>query len=136
MGFILSYIAIILFVFIYLLDSIIILIIDVKNRKWFRTVNKQKYTKAFDIDVFANYLFPKTWNLLLGSRGYQFGRFGETLSSAIGRKYIENSLSWFGYFIYYFLYLVDFSTWKAGGHCKASIMHDYQITNYINKLQK
>jgi hypothetical protein len=132
MGFLLSYIAIILFVIVYLLDEIILMVVNVKNRKWFKTVSQRKYTKAFDIDVFANYLFPTTWTFIFSWKGgYKFGRFGETLSSVLGRKKIDNSLSWIGIFIYYLLYALDFSKWKAGGHCYWAIMHEYQIINFI-----
>lgn len=137
MGFILSYIAIILFTIVYLLDSVIIMIFNVANIKWFKGVSKLKYTKAFAIDVFANYLFPTTWTFLFSWKGgYKFGRFGETLSSVLGRKKIEKSLSWFGLVVYYILYAIDVPRWKLGGHCYWAIMHDYQIINYIYRLQK
>lgn len=133
MGFILSYIAIGLFLVVYLIDSVLILVIDVKNKKWYKVVNQRKYTKAFDIDVFGNYLLPDTWTFFLSwGGGYKFGRFGETLSSVLGRKKLDNSLSWIGLFLYYFLYAFDFTKWKVGGHCYWAIMHDYQINNFIN----
>jgi hypothetical protein len=137
MGFILSYIAIVLFVIIYLLDEIIVMVINVRERKWFKTVSKRKYTKAFAIDVFANFLFPTTWTFLLSKKsGYKFGKLGETLSSVLGRKKIENSLNFFGKIIYYTLYAVDFSAWKKGGHCFASIMTENQINEFLNKQKR
>jgi hypothetical protein len=133
MGFLLSYIAIILFVIVYLLDEIILMVVNVKNRKWFKTVSERKYSKAFAIDVFGNYLFPATWNVIFSNGGYSFGRFGESLSSALGRKFEEESLSIVGLFMYGVLYIVDYTAWGIGGHCFVSIMSDETIDNFIDK---
>jgi len=53
--------------------------------------------------------------------GYEFGNKNETMSSAIGKKAVEKSLNYWGWFWYYFLYAIDYSNWKKGGHCVASI---------------
>ena len=132
MGFILSYMSLILFVIVYLFDGIIELFTEVKNRKWYKTVSQRKYTKAFAIDVFGNYLFKSTWTLLFSwNGGYKFGKWGETISSCLGRKKIENTLSWIGLFFYYLLYLVDFTKWKSQGHCISSIMSEEEINKFL-----
>lgn len=133
MGFILSIIALILFVVVYILDEITVLFTNVKNRKWFKVTSERKFSKAFKIDVFANYLFPDFWNLVFSKGGYRFGIFGETLSSALGRKKIEKSLSYVGLLIYYILYTVDVSQWKNNGHCIASIMSESEIENFLKR---
>lgn len=130
----LSFIAQILFSIVYLVDEVIILFVGVKGRRYYELVSNRKYDKAFKTDVFANFLFPTTWTFLFSSKGgYNFGRFGETLSSALGRKKLDNSLSWLGYALYYLLYALDFSTWKLGGHCVTSIMSDEEINNFLIK---
>ena len=134
MGFILSFIAHILFTLVYLLDGIIILFVGVRGRKYYELVSKRKFDKAFKTDVLANFLFPTTWTFFFSHYGgYKFGRFGETLSSAIGRKSQDNSLGWFGYVFYYILYGVDYTKWKLGGHCVANIMSEEEIENFIKK---
>lgn len=133
MGFILSYIALILFVAVYILDEFTCLFIDVRKRKWFYLTSKRKYSKAFKVDVFANFLFPDFWNLIFSKGGYEFGIFGETLSSCIGRKQVDKTLSKFGLCFYYLLYAIDFTKWKQGGHCNWAIMSEEQINNFLKK---
>lgn len=131
MSYILAYIAIILFTIVYLIDGIVILCINVRNRKWYHLTSTRSRSKAFKTDIIANWLFPDTWAILFSWKGgYKFGRFGESLSSCIGRKYQEKTLSWFGLFFYYILYAIDYTNWKKGGHCIASIMTDAQIKNF------
>ncbi|GIZ09969.1 hypothetical protein [Flavobacterium sp. UMI-01] len=133
MGFLLSIIALILFVFVYILDEITVLVIDVKNRKWFKITAERKFKKAFKVDVFANNLFPSFWNAALSKGGYQFGRFGETLSSVFGKKRLEKSLSWLGWLVSILIDAIDFTKWNKGGHCIASIMTDEAIESFIVK---
>lgn len=133
MGFILSIIALLLFTVIYLLDEVISLFVNVKGRKWFKVTSKRKFSKAFKVDVFANYLFPDFWNITFSKGGYKFGRFGETLSSCLGKKKLENTLSYLGLLIYCVLYAVDVSTWKNKGHCIASIMTESEIENFLKR---
>lgn len=131
MGFVLSIIALLLFVFVYVLDEITVLVIDVKNKKWFKTTAERKFKKAFKVDVFANNLFPIFWNSCLSKGGYQFGRFGETLSSVFGKKRAEKSLNWLGWTVSILIDAIDFTKWKKGGHCAASIMTDEAIESFL-----
>jgi hypothetical protein len=132
MGFILSIVALILFVLVYILDEITIMLVDVRHRKWFKTTAKRKLNKAFKVDVFANFLFPVFWNVAFSKGGYEFGRFGETLSSCFGKKRLEKSLSWFGLFVSWTIDCIDFTTWSKGGHCIASVMNEDNINNFLN----
>jgi hypothetical protein len=133
MGYILATLALILFIIVYMLDGLIMLFVQIKNRKWFKTVNDRKFKKAVIIDVFGNYLFKDFWNLTLSKSGdnYKFGILGETISSCLGKKRIEGSLTMVGYGISKVLDFIDFTTWKEGGHSKASIMSEEQIQNFF-----
>lgn len=133
MGFVLSIVALLLFSLVYILDDLIGLFVNVKGRKWYKVTSKRKFTKAFKVDVFANYLFPDFWNIIFSSGGYAFGKFGETLSSCLGRKKIESSLSWLGLLFYWILYAVDFTQWRNKGHCVASIMTELEINNFLKR---
>lgn len=135
MGFILSLISWFLFGLVYLLDEITGLFINVRHRKWYKITSRRKFGKAFKVDVFANYLFPDFWNFVFSKNGYAFGIFGETLSSCLGRKKIEHSLSWTGLLIYYILYVIDFTQWKNKGHCIASIMTDVEIESFLIRIE-
>lgn len=116
---------------VYVLDEIVIMVVDVKNRKWFKTTAKRKFRKAFKVDVFANNLFPSFWNSCLSKGGYQFGTFGETLSSCFGKKRLEKSLNLVGLIVSLLIDGIDFTKWNKGGHCVASIMTDEEIINFL-----
>lgn len=134
MGYILAYVAILLFTIVYLLDSVVILLYQVKGRKWYLHTSSKSRSKAFKTDIIANWLFPDTWSFLFSKKGgYRFGRFGESLSSCLGRKFEEHTLSLMGYAFYYILYFLDYTAWKTGGHCFISIMSDEQINKFIEE---
>jgi len=135
MGFILSIIALPLFLLIYIMDEITIMFINVKNRKWFKVTSERKFKKSFKLDVLANWLFPGFLNAVFSKGGYQFGKFGETLSSVFGKKRAENSLGWFGYSISILIDCVDFSKWRKGGHCFNAIMADEEIEGFLAKYK-
>jgi len=77
------------------------------------------------------------WNfLLVGKNGEKFTRkMNNTISQMIGRNsYIRGGLTWFGWFMYYFLYIIDVSAWLdwellfsrgvlklKKGHCRESL---------------
>lgn len=132
MGFILATLALLLFTVVYLLSGIGDLFIDIKDRKWFKTTSKRKFSKAFKVDVFGNWLFKDFWNAVFSKGGYSFGVWGETLSSCFGKKRQEKSLSILGYTISIIIDVIDFTKWRKGGHCHASIQTDEQINNFLN----
>jgi hypothetical protein len=134
MGYILAYIAIGLFTLVYIIDGFIILLCNVKGRKWYKITSQRSRTKAFKTDVIANWLFPDTWTFLFSWKGgYKFGKFGESLSSCLGKKKIDKTLSWIGLFFYCVLYCCDWTAWGKGGHCFVSIMSEEEIKDFINK---
>lgn len=93
------------------------------------------YKKAKYIDIFGNFLFPEFWNFTLSDDGdnYKFGKLGETISSVLGKKKLEESLSFIGLCLYYILYIIDVKSWKYGGHCIRYIMNEQQINNFKNE---
>lgn len=125
MGFILSILALLLMTLVHILDYFTSMIFDVKNKKWFKYIDKRNFQKAFNIDVFANYNYAEFWNLLFSKNGknYKFGKKDETLSSCFGKKQLERSLSVGGLIMLCFINFVDVKNWLKGGHCKASIMN-------------
>ena len=133
MGFLLTPIAWLLYTLLFIVDEFRVLVFDVKNRKWFKTTGNRKFKKAMSVDILGNYFYGDTLNWLFSKGGYKFGRFGETISSALGRKFIEKSLSLFGLLWYYILYAADYTNWRKGGHCIANIQSDEQINNFLKE---
>lgn len=133
MGFLLSFISLVLFVIIFIIEDLVMLFIKVKNRKWFKLSEQRKFVKARRTDILGNFLFADLFNAILSKGGYQFGRLGETLSSVFGKKRKEKSLNWFGYGISIIIDFVDFTKWKKGGHCQWSIMSNKEIEFFLSK---
>jgi hypothetical protein len=132
MGIILAPIALILFIIVFIIETFFSLFFETKKRKWFTLISARLYKKAKLIDIFGNYLFPEFWNFIFSKKGdnYKYGVLGETLSSATGKKKIEKSLTKTGLILYYILYVIDFPSWKYGGHCIRYIMSEEQIKNF------
>lgn len=131
MGFLLSEISLILFVFIFLIDDVVMLFVKVKNRHWYQLSEQRKFIKARKTDVLGNFLFGDLFNAILSKGGYQFGKLGETLSSVFGKKRAEKSLNWLGYSISILIDVVDFTKWHKGGHCKWAILTDKEIESFL-----
>lgn len=134
MGIILAPLSLFLFLIVFIIESIFSSLFETKGRRWFGLVSERMYKKAKYIDIFGNFLFPEFWDFIFSKKGfnYKFGRLGETISSVLGKKKLEESLSKVGLFFYYILYYIDFSTRKRGGHCIASIMSDEKINEFKN----
>ena len=108
------------------------MIIFRKKQGFFKVIHKYQYKSALDTDIYLHYNFRALWNLTMSNgSGYSFGtNRDETLSSAIGRKKIERTLSGIGPFFHFLLKVIDYtawSEWKKGGHCYKA----YQ--SYMNK---
>ncbi|AUS06493.1 hypothetical protein [Pseudotamlana carrageenivorans] len=136
MNVVLSFIAQFLFAFVGVVDSVFQLFYKVKNKKWYKTTNGRSFKKALNIDVFGNYQYNELWNVLFSKNGYQFGRFGETMSSCFGKKQKEKSLTWFGWMVLFLINTVDVTKWVngfkgKGFHCEASIQSDAAIADFI-----
>jgi hypothetical protein len=136
MSILLSIIAIALLTLVHIVYNIVMLFTGVKNRKWYNLIDKRAFELAFNIDVFGNYQYKNLWNLLFSKGGYEFGVFGETISSCLGKKMLEKSLTIFGWVIAVIINIVDFGKYKSGFtgkgfHCVASIQTDEEIKNFI-----
>jgi hypothetical protein len=100
------------------------LCISFKKRQFLKTVNRYFFEGALDRDRFANRNYRTGLNFWLSTGGYQFGNPLETMSSVLGKKGLEKTLSRIGWFVYYFLYAIDYTAWKKGGHCFDSINNE------------
>ena len=132
MGIILAIIALVLFVIVFVVEAFFSMFYRTKKRKWFQLISERMHKKALLIDIFGNYLFPEFWNWMFSKKGnnYKFGKLGETISSCLGKKRLEKSLSIGGFIIYYILFVFDVSVWKEKGHCIYYIMTEEQIKNF------
>jgi hypothetical protein len=100
----------------FILSYILLLPLTIVN--YFIVDNKQGYflNTAINIDIFANREFRATWNRLLKrSEGYEFGKIGETISSALGKNQRDNTLTRAGRALCAILDFID------KNHCKNSI---------------
>ena len=71
---------------------------------------------ALSIDIWANREFRTLWNVKLRiENGYEFGREGETISSALGKNQRDNTLSKTGKLLVKILDFLD------KNHCEKSI---------------
>ena len=71
---------------------------------------------ALSIDIWANREFRTLWNVKLRiENGYEFGREGETISSALGKNQRDNTLSKTGKLL---VKILDFLN---KNHCEKSI---------------
>jgi hypothetical protein len=80
------------------------------------------YGTARAIDILGNVISANMFNdILIKSKGYKFGRRGETLSSVIGKNHRDNTLTWTGSVIRKTLDSIDTN------HTLKSILSDEEI---------
>jgi hypothetical protein len=90
MGILLYFVAIILYVPLTIINTILVL----SKYGWkFKTIDDYFFQTAVDIDRFANRNFRTLWNETLQKNGYQFGDERETVSSALGKNKRDNTLT-------------------------------------------
>lgn len=122
MGFILSIIAYVLFPIVAIANFITVMYKNITTIGFFASMNRYWFDNALELDIFCNYHFRTFWNVTFKKKGgYQFGKLGETISSALGKNQIDKTLSWFGYLFVVILYIIDVKYWGKGGHCLNSI---------------
>lgn len=123
MGFLLSIIAYALFIPMVLINFVIVMFTHIKKHGFFKVTNDFWFTNAYELDVYSNYAFRTSWNVLFKTKeGYRFGVRGETISSALGKNQRDKTLTWIGWLIVGILYAIDYKFWGEGGHCLNSIM--------------
>ena len=133
MSVILSVIALFLFFIVGIIYMFFLLLYKTKKIKWYKYVNAEAYSFAYNVDVLGNYLFANFWNWLLSKGSYKFGVFGETMSGCLGKKQQEKSLSITGWILLIIINFIDFTKWFKGGHCVAQIQDEFQISNFIKQ---
>lgn len=128
MGWILNILALQLFSFIAFIDQIV--------RLCTKRSEKSAFRKSFNINVFGNYLFGTTLNICLLKKGVTlFGKFGEPISSVLGKAYITNRLNWLGHVIRFLVDAADVPMWIQGkSHCIEWIRTQDEIKEYREKL--
>jgi hypothetical protein len=115
MGILLYFVAIILYVPLTIVNTILVL----SKYGWkFKTINNYFYQTAVDIDRFGNRNFRTLWNATLQKNGYRFGNINETISSALGKNKINNTLTTAGKVLCFILDTLD------ENHCIKSIQND------------
>ncbi len=96
MGLLLIFTAIILLILLFpvgFLVGIIVSLITHTGDRFFKNIAKA-------IDIFGNVLYQHLFNLtLIKNSKHKFGKFGETISSVLGKNYRDNTLSKLGYWI-------------------------------------
>ena len=109
------------------LNSILVAVINRNRHGFVKEFNKLQTNDALETDIFLHHNLRTLWNFTLSSKGwkfkqvgYKFGTKGETLSSAIGHKAEEKTLSIAGWSIWWILYLIDIVNISKGGHCKVA----------------
>ena len=112
MGILLYFVAIILYVPLTIVNTILVLS---KYGFTFKTINNYFYQTAVDIDRFGNRNFRTLWNVTLQKNGYRFGNINETISSALGKNKINNTLTTAGKVLCFILDTLD------ENHCIKSI---------------
>jgi hypothetical protein len=115
MGILLYFIAILLYVPLTIINTILVLV--QYGWKW-ATVNSYFFETAVDIDRFANRNFRTLWNLTLQKYGYEFGDYRETVSSALGKNKLNGTLTITGKILCAFLDFLD------ENHCIKSIKYE------------
>jgi hypothetical protein len=90
MGILLYFVAIILYLPLTIINTILVL----NKYGWkFKTIDDYFFQTAVDIDKFANRNFRTLWNETLQKNGYQFGDERETVSSALGKNKRDGTLT-------------------------------------------
>jgi hypothetical protein len=128
MGWVLNIVALFLFILLAIIDQVV--------RLFTKRSGKSAYSNGFKINVFGNELYADTFNLLLLKKGSNlFGRFGEPISSVLGRAYIGNHLNWLGHVVRFLVDAADVPMWLKGkSHCVEWIRTQEGINEYKETL--
>lgn len=94
---------------------------------WGNDNKKQRVRNSFFLaakqrDVMANFLFGPMLNAYFSKGGYRFGHYGETLSSAYGKKWTEGTLTEMGLGC---VGLINYSDRSVKHHCYVYIEGDW-----------
>jgi len=116
MGFILFLVANLLFLPLTVLNVLAVLYKNIKVYGFLNVINIYFKQTALDLDRFANHNFRTLWNTVLITKdGYQFGLIQETISSALGKNQVKQTLTTTGKILCFILNTLD------NNHCINSI---------------
>jgi hypothetical protein len=122
MGFFLYVLSWVLEPFLVVINFITVIALNIRKRSFFSITSGFFKTGAIDRDRFGNHNYRTSLNFfLIKKAGYKFGNTLETISSVLGKNQRDGTLTWFGWFTVYFLWIVDYGAWFKGGHCIDSI---------------
>ena len=130
-SYILAFIALALLIVVYVFNFFFVHLEDVSIRGYLREMSKTQFKLAKEIDIFGNYAFADLWGWMFSKGGYRYGRKGETISSATGKKQLEGTLTITGWVLNIILWIVDIPNWFNGGHSVQSIQTDLEINNWL-----
>jgi hypothetical protein len=116
MGFVLAIISQLLFSILWIINFPIVLFEHAKKKGFWKVTDTYWYQHAVAVDIFGNYAFRATWNLIFRTKeGYLFGKIGETISSALGKNQRDGTLTAVGKVMCFILDTLD------KDHCIKSI---------------
>jgi len=115
MGFVLAIVSKVLFFIMGFINPIIVAIKYRKKRSFFKVQDEYWMEDALQLDIYGNYAYRSSFNLLFQKDGYAFGVKGETISSALGKNQRDNTLTNTGKAMCFILDTLD------KNHCKNSI---------------
>ena len=108
MGFVLALVSYVLFILVWIINFPIVLLKHVRSNGFLIVTNEYWRQHAVAVDIFGNYAYRATWNMLFRtSLGYRFGKRDETISSALGKNLRDGTLSWCGKVVCWILHLID-----------------------------
>ncbi len=115
MGFILAIISRIIFLFLGVINPMVVAVKYRKKRAFWKVQSEYWFTDALELDIYGNYAYRATWNYLFQKNGYLFGKKKETISSALGKNQRDATLTNVGKIMCWILDTLD------NEHCKKSI---------------
>ncbi len=76
--------------------------------------------EGYSFDVRSASRNRSLWNFLfINKNGIRFYTVEDiSISAYLGLNARVNKLTLMGWFMYYLLYIIDFTAWKSGGHCE------------------
>ena len=100
----------------FIIALILIFFLTIVNYWYVETKKGYFKSTARNLDIFANREFRAFWNsVLIEAGGHQFGKEGETLSSALGKNQRDGTLTKVGLTLVFVLDKIDTN------HCLKSI---------------
>ena len=119
-NYILSLIAVMLFVLIHFVNFFVQIAINLRNSAVLEKAGRMAFEDAYLIDVMGAKVYSEFWNATCVKKdGFLFSKdLDWTISYMFKINYNQSTLTWLGYFIYILILICDFTNWFNGGHFK------------------